>query len=173
MEILGIGPLELLFFLLIALILFGPNDMVKAGRTIGRFLRRIVLSEEWRTFNAGLRQLRYLPNTLMREAGLEGKEMEDLRKTVKAIEEPLAAGKGLVEDAQKQLLALNEAAAASISVDSPPPPAPVPNSAAGYGTWAGQAPKATPASPPAPAETAPETPTTTSEEPPPPSPAEE
>ncbi len=173
MEILGIGPLELLFFLLIALILFGPDDMVKTGRTIGRFLRRIVLSEEWRTFNAGLRQLRYLPNTLMREAGLEGKEMEDLRKTVKAIEEPLTASKSLVEEAQKQLRALNETAAAAISVDSPPPPAPVPNSAAGYGTWAGQAPKAAPVPPPAPTEAAPETPPATPEEAPPPASTEE
>jgi Sec-independent protein translocase protein TatA len=71
MEILGIGPLELVFILLIALIILGPNDMVKAGRTIGRFLRKIVTSPTWRTVQQTSRDLRYLPNKLMREAGLD------------------------------------------------------------------------------------------------------
>jgi len=71
MEILGIGPLELVFVLLIALIVLGPNDMVKAGRTIGRFLRKIVTSPTWRTVQQTSRDIRYLPNKLMREAGLE------------------------------------------------------------------------------------------------------
>jgi sec-independent protein translocase protein TatB len=71
MEILGIGPLELLFILLIALIVLGPGDMVKAGRTLGRFMRRIVTSPEWRTIQKASRELRYLPNRLMREANLE------------------------------------------------------------------------------------------------------
>lgn len=71
MEILGIGPLELFLILAIALIVLGPNDMVKAGRTIGRFLRRIVTSPEWRTVQRASKDIRYLPNRLMREAGLE------------------------------------------------------------------------------------------------------
>ena len=49
MEVFGIGPLELLFILLIALIILGPSDMVKAGLTLGRFLRKIITSPEWRT----------------------------------------------------------------------------------------------------------------------------
>ncbi len=71
MEILGIGPLELVFILLIALIVLGPKDMVKAGRTIGQFLRKVVTSPTWRTVQQTSRDLRYLPNKLMREAGLE------------------------------------------------------------------------------------------------------
>jgi Sec-independent protein translocase protein TatA len=71
MEILGIGPLELFFILLIALIILGPGDMVKAGRTLGRFLRKVVTSSEWRTIQKASRELRYLPNRLMREASIE------------------------------------------------------------------------------------------------------
>ncbi len=71
MEFLGIGPLELFFIVLIALIVLGPKDMVKAGRTIGRFLRTLVTSPTWRTIQQTSRELRYLPNRLMREAGLE------------------------------------------------------------------------------------------------------
>lgn len=76
MEILGIGPLELIFIFLIALIILGPADMVKAGRTIGRFMRRIVTSPGWRTFQQASREMRYLPNKLMREAGLEELERD-------------------------------------------------------------------------------------------------
>ncbi|MGD2155941.1 MAG: twin-arginine translocase TatA/TatE family subunit [Anaerolineales bacterium] len=71
MDILGIGPLELFFILLIALIVFGPNDMVKAGRSLGKFLRRIVQSPGWQIVQKTSQDIRYLPNRLMREAGLD------------------------------------------------------------------------------------------------------
>lgn len=71
MEFLGIGPLELLFVLIIALIVLGPNDMIKAGKTIGRTLRKIVTSPNWRAIQETSREIRQLPNRLMREAGLE------------------------------------------------------------------------------------------------------
>ncbi|MFZ2098624.1 MAG: hypothetical protein WAV05_18485 [Anaerolineales bacterium] len=82
MEILGIGPLELFFILLIALIVLGPGDMVKAGRTLGRFLHRVITSPEWRTVQKASRELRYLPNRLMREANLEDfqKDLSDVNK---------------------------------------------------------------------------------------------
>ena len=82
MEILGIGPLELFFILLIALIVLGPGDMVKAGRTLGRFMRRIITSPEWRTVQKASRELRYLPNRLMREANLEDlqKDLSDINQ---------------------------------------------------------------------------------------------
>jgi Sec-independent protein translocase protein TatA len=82
MEILGIGPLELFFILLIALIILGPGDMVKAGRTLGRFLRKVVTSSEWRTIQKASRELKYLPNRLMREASIEdlSKDFADINK---------------------------------------------------------------------------------------------
>lgn len=82
MEILGIGPLEFLFILLIALIVLGPGDMVKAGRTLGRFLRKIVTSPEWRTIQKASRELRYLPNRLMRDASVEdlSKDLGEINK---------------------------------------------------------------------------------------------
>jgi Sec-independent protein translocase protein TatA len=82
MEILGIGPLELFFILLIALIILGPGDMVKAGKTLGRFLRKIITSPEWRTIQKASRELKYLPNRLIREAGMEdlSKEFVEINK---------------------------------------------------------------------------------------------
>jgi sec-independent protein translocase protein TatB len=82
MELFGIGPLELLFILLIALIILGPRDMVKAGLTLGRFFRKIVTSPEWRTIQRASRELRNLPNRLMREASLEDltKDFSEMNK---------------------------------------------------------------------------------------------
>jgi hypothetical protein len=82
MEILGIGPLELLFILLIALIILGPGDMVKAGLTLGRFLRKIITSPEWRTIQKASREFRNLPNRLMREASIEdlSKDLNNINK---------------------------------------------------------------------------------------------
>jgi sec-independent protein translocase protein TatB len=82
MEILGIGPLELIFILLIALIILGPGDMVKAGKTLGRFLRKIITSPEWRTIQKASRELRYLPNRLMRETSIDdlSKDIAEVNK---------------------------------------------------------------------------------------------
>ena len=71
MEILGIGMSELVFIVIIALIVLGPKDMQKAGRTIGKFLRDIVTSDGWKMFQQTSRELRTLPNRLMRDANEE------------------------------------------------------------------------------------------------------
>ena len=85
MDIFGIGPTELVFIILIALILLGPKEMEKTGRTIGRFLRDMTKSEGWRAFRDTSRELRNLPNRLMREANLEDLE-KDVGKIGKEIE---------------------------------------------------------------------------------------
>ena len=86
MDIFGIGPTELVFIILIALIVLGPKDMEKTGRAIGRFLRDMTKSEGWRAFRDTSRELRNLPNRLMREANLEDLE-KDVGKIGKEIEE--------------------------------------------------------------------------------------
>ena len=84
MEILGIGPQELIFIVIIALIVLGPKDMQKAGRTIGRWLNKVVKSDGWKAFQQTSRELRNLPNTLMREANMDLTEAEkDIRKSMK------------------------------------------------------------------------------------------
>lgn len=85
MDILGIGPLELIFILIIALIVLGPKDMVKAGRTLGKFLRQVVTSPTWRAVTRTSSELRTLPNRLIRDAGLE----EDFREIKNATEQAI------------------------------------------------------------------------------------
>ena len=71
MEILGVGPSEFVFIVIIALIILGPKDMQKAGKTIGKWMRNIVTSDGWKMFQQTSRELRTLPNRLMREANNE------------------------------------------------------------------------------------------------------
>jgi len=68
MEILGIGMPELIFVVIIALLILGPKDMQKAGKTIGKFLRDMITSDGWKLFQQTSRDLRNLPNRLIREA---------------------------------------------------------------------------------------------------------
>jgi sec-independent protein translocase protein TatB len=86
MDIFGIGPTELVFIILIALIVLGPKDMEKTSRTIGRWLRDVTKSEGWRAFRDTSREIRNLPNRLMREANLEDLE-KDVGKIGKEIKE--------------------------------------------------------------------------------------
>jgi sec-independent protein translocase protein TatB len=83
MEVLGVGPAELAFIVLIALILLGPKDMVVAGRTFGRFLRKFITSPTWQTMRHTGEELQKLPTKLMREAGLE--ELQAMQKEVQDV----------------------------------------------------------------------------------------
>jgi predicted membrane-bound dolichyl-phosphate-mannose-protein mannosyltransferase len=67
MEILGIGMPELIFIVLIALIVLGPKDMEKTGRTIGVWLNKVVRSDVWRVFLSTSKEIGKLPNKWMRE----------------------------------------------------------------------------------------------------------
>jgi len=90
MEILGIGPSELVFIIVIALIVLGPRDMQKAGRTVGRWLNSLIRSDGWKAFQQTSREIRNLPNRLMREANIEMMEAENqIRKVLQEEENRL------------------------------------------------------------------------------------
>ena len=80
MEILGIGASELVFILLIAIIILGPKDMQKAGKTIGRWLNRFVHSDGWKALQRATQEIQNLPTNLMREANLE--ELKEINKDI-------------------------------------------------------------------------------------------
>jgi sec-independent protein translocase protein TatB len=87
MEILGVGWQELIFIFIIALIVLGPKDMQKAGKTIGRWLNQLVHSDTWKVFQQTSSELRNLPRNLMKEANMEIQETErELRRTLDQID---------------------------------------------------------------------------------------
>ena len=71
MEFLGVGPMELFFIIILALIILGPRDMQKAGKTLGQWMNRMVKSDTWKLIRQASNKIKYLPNELMRDAGLE------------------------------------------------------------------------------------------------------
>ena len=71
MDFLGVGPMELIFIIIIALVLIGPRDIGKVARSAGRFLNRLYKSETWRMLLDTSRTIRHLPERLAREAALE------------------------------------------------------------------------------------------------------
>jgi hypothetical protein len=81
MEILGIGPLEVLFILVIALLILGPSDMAKAGRSAGEFIGRFMHSPTWHALQRMWSEIRNLPNTLAEQAG--SNEIREIRDTLK------------------------------------------------------------------------------------------
>lgn len=87
MEILGVGMQELIFIVIIALIVLGPKDMQKAGKTIGRWLNQLVRSDTWKLFQQTSSELRNMPRNLIKEANMEMQETErELRRTMDQID---------------------------------------------------------------------------------------
>jgi Sec-independent protein translocase protein TatA len=81
MNIFGIGPLEIIFILIIGILVLGPEGMVEAGRKLGKFLRSIIRSSWWQNVRRGVNEIQYLPQKLIREAELE--ELNELSRITK------------------------------------------------------------------------------------------
>ena len=80
MQLLGIGPLELLLIAVIAVIVLGPKGIVSGASEAGKAIRKIIRSPIWREIVDTSREIREFPRKLAREAGIE-KDLEDLRRS--------------------------------------------------------------------------------------------
>jgi sec-independent protein translocase protein TatB len=133
MDIFGIGPTELIFIILIALIILGPKDMEKTGRAIGRFLRNMTTSDGWRVFRETSREIRNIPNRLMREANIEdlekevgkiGKEVDEIGKEIEEASEVKGFGTWANPAAAKPKPPQSKPVPAEASKDQAPDPEP-------------------------------------------------
>ena len=88
MEIFGVGPLEFILVLVLALIILGPEDMVGTARKIGQWVYRVVRSPTWRAIMSTSQDLRDLPNKIVREAGLED-TMNEIKQTADEVKTDL------------------------------------------------------------------------------------
>jgi Sec-independent protein translocase protein TatA len=86
MELLGVGPLELLFIFIIVLLIFNPKDIANSARSAGKNLRTLYRSDTYRTIKRASDEIRELPTILMSEAE---KEVGDLSLDTKKISEDL------------------------------------------------------------------------------------
>lgn len=74
MNIFGIGPLELVVVLIFALLVLGPEGMVKAGRILGQSLHKLYQSEFWQA----MRGSGDLMQKLSRDLGID-EDLEEMR----------------------------------------------------------------------------------------------
>lgn len=100
MEFLGISPIELIAILVIVFLVMGPKDLVKIGGTLGRALRSLRTSDTWRAVQDASRQLRELPDSLAKQAGIE--EIEKLQQDLNA---DLKEQKKALQDIDRQITA--------------------------------------------------------------------
>jgi Sec-independent protein translocase protein TatA len=76
MNILGVGPFEIILVLLVILLVLGPKELVNTSKKLGQFLNNVRRSEAWSGVTQLNRTVRDLPATLMREAELEDMQTE-------------------------------------------------------------------------------------------------
>lgn len=86
MQILNIGPLELVAILVLALLIMGPKDLVKTGAQLGTFVRKVVKSPVWRSVMSTSQEIRELPKKIIQESGIDGeiKEFEEISKELQS-----------------------------------------------------------------------------------------
>jgi len=71
MEVLGIGPLELMVIGVIALLVIKPEDWGKTGRTLAKWINQVTSSDAWRAMNESWRAASEFSTELRREMNLE------------------------------------------------------------------------------------------------------
>jgi Sec-independent protein translocase protein TatA len=80
MKFLNVGALELLFILLLAFIVLGPEKAIKTAGDVARWLRDLTKSEFWRDLVATSREIQNLPKTLMEDSEIQ-RTYNDLDRT--------------------------------------------------------------------------------------------
>ncbi len=93
--IFGIGIPEILIVVVLALIILGPQDMVKTARKLGRWMYRVYHSPTWRMIMSTSQELRELPTKFVREAGLED-TVEEIKNTTADVRAQLKEATGKV-----------------------------------------------------------------------------
>jgi sec-independent protein translocase protein TatB len=132
MNILGIGPTELILIVILALVLVGPRDLAKLGRDAGRALNKIYRSPAWRTMNEASREIRNLPTRLAREAEIDNVR-RDLEKAGKDLQDSVRTASQAIEKDVKSAAQAIEAAATPAGdgmqawTTAPKPPTPPPS----------------------------------------------
>jgi len=88
MKFLNVGPLELLFLLILAFIVLGPKRAIQTARDVGQWLRNLAKSPFWREIVNTSTEIRELPKRFMDDAELQ-KLIEDLDLSTQEVKEIL------------------------------------------------------------------------------------
>lgn len=123
MQILNIGPLELIIIFLVMFILLGPEGMIKTARQIGLWIRKVVQSPIWREIMGYSQEIRELPTKIVRETGLE-EDLEEIRKSTQLTAEEV---ENTVKEVNREINeTVKEAGKVEVNLDLNPPAKSVP-----------------------------------------------
>lgn len=90
MKFFNLGLSEIIFIIIIALIIFGPENMVKTAKDAGKLVRKVTRSPYWKEVWATKRELNELPKMLAKEAELD-ETIRDLNKETQKMSSSVAA----------------------------------------------------------------------------------
>ncbi|MCX6031026.1 MAG: twin-arginine translocase TatA/TatE family subunit [Chloroflexi bacterium] len=148
MEIFGIGPMELLLILIIALMVFGPDKLPEIGAKLGRSLRE--MRQATRQFSQEIEQTRQAieaPIQEAREAGGElTKPFQEAQAAVATIGTALSHPSDLIRDSVMRNLKESVTGAAEADASSPRAAPSVEPASTAYAEVALEPPPALPAS---------------------------
>jgi sec-independent protein translocase protein TatB len=122
MQIFNLGIGEILFILLIAVIVLGPERIVISSRQAGRWIRAVTSNRVWHDIVATSQELREIPNQLMEETGLNV-DMDEIKSGFSTINSEIA---GELVDTRSNLSSLP---ASNLSTERPTEIIELPNSA--------------------------------------------
>ncbi|MBI9043249.1 MAG: hypothetical protein JEZ06_02115 [Anaerolineaceae bacterium] len=84
MEILNVGPLEIVLILILALVFLGPSGMVEAGAKLGKGIRKLKNSQLWRDFLKTSKDLNKIPKEFVKTTGID-----EIQKDLRSIQTDL------------------------------------------------------------------------------------
>jgi Sec-independent protein translocase protein TatA len=123
MKVFNIGIGEILFIIILAVIIFGPENLVKSAREMGVFLRKVTKSPYWQEVWATRRDLEEIPRMLVKEANLK-ETLRELELDTKGVSSQVSdAVTDLINEVDKKTAPLQETAAENPneSANQPPP----------------------------------------------------
>jgi Sec-independent protein translocase protein TatA len=81
MELFNIGLPELILILIIMLIVLGPDQTIVQFKNIARFMRKLVRSPFWSDIVETSREIKSLPQKMLRDTGLE-EDVAEMNRTL-------------------------------------------------------------------------------------------
>lgn len=82
MQIFNLGLLEIVFIVLLAFIVLGPQKAVEEAGNLGRWIRKIVKSPFWRDLVSTSKDIKDIPKKILDDAEIQ-KTLEDIDRSAK------------------------------------------------------------------------------------------
>lgn len=97
MKFLNVGALELLFILLLAFIVLGPEKAIKTAGDVARWIRDLTRSEFWQDLVETSKEIQNLPKALMEDDELQS-TFDDINRSTGEIRANFTETKGIIGD---------------------------------------------------------------------------